>query len=113
MNQLLLMGNLTRDPETTRLPNDTVRTEFTLALSRPPEPDGSHGTDFAPCVCWGRAAEYASGLCQGDRVVVVGNLHSRSWVYEGQRRHALEVAAHHIHACTTRRPIGEFAEGAE
>ena len=98
LNQVILMGNLTRDPELRQTPNGQNVCSFSLALNRSYKDQQSDEwkevTDYIDVVAWGslgeRVAEY---LSKGRRALVQGRLQSRSWEQDGQKRSKVEVLA--------------------
>ncbi|MCA9318632.1 single-stranded DNA-binding protein [Candidatus Saccharibacteria bacterium] len=96
-NQVILMGNLTRDPELRQTPNGQNVCSFSLALNRSYK--GSDGnwqeaTDYIDVVAWGPLGErVAQYLSKGRPCLVNGRLQSRSWEQEGQKRSKVEVVA--------------------
>ncbi len=100
LNQVTLMGNLTRDPELRQTPNGQNVTSFSLALNRAYKDSGGEWqevTDYVDCVCWGPLAErVAQYLSKGRRCLVQGRLQSRSWEQEGQKRSKVEVLANDV-----------------
>jgi single-strand DNA-binding protein len=100
LNQVTLMGNLTRDPELRQTPTGQNVTSFSLALNRSYK-DGSgewqEATDYIDIVCWGPLAErVAQYLSKGRRCLVQGRLQSRSWEQDGQKRNKVEVLANDV-----------------
>lgn len=97
VNQVILMGNLTRDPELRQTPSGQSVCSFSLALNRAykgQDGEWQEATDFIDCVCWGPLAErVAQYLFKGRRALVQGRLQSRSWEQEGQKRSKVEVLA--------------------
>ncbi|HET8991581.1 MAG TPA: single-stranded DNA-binding protein [Candidatus Saccharimonadales bacterium] len=97
LNQVTLMGNLTRDPELRQTPNGQNVTSFSLALNRSyrdSSGEWQEATDYIDIVCWGPLAErVAQYLSKGRRCLVQGRLQSRSWEQEGQKRSKVEVLA--------------------
>ncbi|MFI5270670.1 MAG: single-stranded DNA-binding protein [Candidatus Saccharimonadales bacterium] len=97
LNQVTLMGNLTRDPELRQTPNGQNVTSFSLALNRSYKDasgDWQEVTDYIDIVCWGPLAErVAQYLSKGRRCLVQGRLQSRSWEQDGQKRSKVEVLA--------------------
>jgi len=99
-NQVVLMGNLTRDPELRSTPNGQSVCSFSLALNRSYK--GSDGnwqevTDYVDCVAWGPLGErVAQYLQKGRPCLVNGRLQSRSWEQEGQKRSKIEVVANDV-----------------
>ncbi|AKC95461.1 hypothetical protein VC03_02770 [Sneathia vaginalis] len=75
MNNVTLMGRLTRDPELKRTSKDNSYCNFTLAVNRPKVKDNPQEADFIPCVAWNKTAEIIeSWLQKGDRLIVMGRL---------------------------------------
>jgi single-strand DNA-binding protein len=99
-NQVILMGNLTRDPELRQTPNGTNVCSFGLALNRSYKgADGNwqEATDFIDIVAWGPLGERVSQyLTKGRPCLVNGRLQSRSWEQEGQKRSKVEVVAQDV-----------------
>jgi len=99
-NMVVLMGNLTRDPELRQTPNGQSVCSFSLALNRSYK--GSDGnwvesTDYVDIVCWGPLGErVAQYLTKGRPCLVHGRLQSRSWEQEGQKRSKVEVNANDV-----------------
>lgn len=99
-NQVILMGNLTRDPELRQTPNGQNVCGFSLALNRSYK--GSDGnwqeaTDYIDVVAWGPLGERVSQyLSKGRACLVNGRLQSRSWEQDGQKRSKVEVVANDV-----------------
>ena len=96
-NQVILMGNLTRDPELRTTPNGQSVCSFSLALNRSYK--GSDGnwqeaTDYVDVVAWAALGERVNQyVTKGRPVLVSGRLQSRSWEQDGQKRSKVEVVA--------------------
>ena len=100
LNQVTLMGNLTRDPELRQTPTGQNVTSFSLALNRSYKDSSGEWkevTDYIDIVCWGPLAErVAQYMSKGRRCLVQGRLQSRSWEQEGQKRSKVEVLANDV-----------------
>lgn len=100
LNQVTLMGNLTRDPELRQTPNGQNVTSFSLALNRSYKDasgEWQEATDYIDIVCWGPLAErVAQYLSKGRRCLVQGRMQSRSWEQDGQKRSKVEVLANDV-----------------
>jgi single-strand DNA-binding protein len=100
LNQVTLMGNLTRDPELRQTPTGQNVTNFSLALNRSYKDasgEWQEATDYIDIVCWGPLAErVAQYLSKGRRCLVQGRLQSRSWEQDGQKRNKVEVLANDV-----------------
>ena len=96
-NKVILMGNLTRDPESRTTPNGQSVTNFSLAVNRTWKgADGQQNEDvsYIDCVAWGKPGEIiAQYLGKGRAVLVSGRLDQRSWDDKdsGQKRSKIEV----------------------
>lgn len=99
-NQVILMGNLTRDPELRQTPNGQSVCSFSLALNRSYK--GSDGewkeaTDYVDVVAWGPLGErVAQYLSKGRPALINGRMQSRSWEQDGQKRNKVEVVAQDV-----------------
>ncbi|MCL2085861.1 single-stranded DNA-binding protein [Candidatus Saccharibacteria bacterium] len=82
-NKVMLMGNLTRDPETRNTPSGQSVTRFSLAVNRSWRgQDGSQHeeTGFFDCSAWGKLGEtIAQYLKKGDPIFISGRLNYSSW----------------------------------
>ena len=107
MNNCILIGRLTRDPELKFLPgNGTAVTNFTLAIDKQLSKDkkaefeskGYPTADFINIVVWGRMAETsAQYLEKGRRTAVQGRIQSRTYDdKDGNRRYITEVVAERV-----------------
>jgi len=81
LNRVILIGNLTQDPELRYTPDGTPVASFTLAVNRPYiNQSGERETDFIPVVVWRKQAERCSDyLTKGSQVAVDGRLQIRSY----------------------------------
>src|SRR5579862_1468757 len=99
-NQVILMGNLTRDPELRTTPNGASVCSFSLALNRSyknSDGDWQEATDFIDIVAWGPLGErVAQYLSKGRPALVNGRLQSRSWEQDGVKRNKVEVVANDV-----------------
>ncbi len=100
-NKVLLMGNLTRDPELRYIPSGAAVTSFDLAVNRVytmQSGEKKKDTCFIRIIVWGKMAEVCGEyLAKGSPVFVEGRLQSRSWVtQDGQKRNTIEVVANNV-----------------
>lgn len=111
LNQVTLMGNLTRDPELRQTPTGQNVTSFSLALNRSYKDasgEWKEVTDFVDIVCWGPLAErVAQYLSKGRRCLVQGRLQSRNWEQDGAKRSKVEVLANDVTFLDSRGETGE------
>ncbi len=96
MNQVVLIGRLTRDPELRYTPNGIAVASFDLAVDRSvTNQQGERETDFIRIVAWQKQAELcANYLKKGRLVAVQGRLQIRNYeTQDGQKRKSAEVVA--------------------
>src|SRR5882757_2609446 len=100
LNQVTLMGNLTRDPELRQTPTGQNVCSFSLALNRSYKDQSGEwqeATDYIDIVAWAQLGERVSQyLTKGRRCLVQGRLQSRSWEQDGQKRSKVEVLANDV-----------------
>lgn len=99
INQTVLVGRLTRDPELRYTPNGTATASFTLACDRPfKNQNGEKETDFIRCVVWRKPAEnVANFLHKGSLAGVEGRIQTRSYDdNDGKRVYITEVSADRV-----------------
>jgi len=95
-NKVILMGNLTRDPQLRYTPSQMAVCDFGLAVNRRwNSQDGQRReeTTFVDCTAWGRSAENIQKyLSKGSPLFVEGRLTYRQWDGpDGKKRSKLEV----------------------
>ncbi len=96
INKVIIIGNLTRDPETKEVQNGQKITTFSIATNRRWVTSGSDekmSTEYHDCVAWARLAEICETyLKKGKLVYIEGYLKTRSWTTEdGMKRFRTEV----------------------
>ena len=101
MNNVCLVGRLTRDPELRETVNGVSVAAFTIAVDRKFKTDGQPTADFINVVAWRQQAEF---ICKyfkkGNRIALTGSLQTRSWTDEkGVKRYATEVIADGVEFC--------------
>jgi len=95
-NKVILLGNLTRDPQLSYLPSQTAVVEIGLATNRRfKKQDGSQGEEvcFTDCTMFGSRAEVINKyLHKGDQLFIEGRLKFDSWQgQDGKKRSKLRV----------------------
>jgi len=98
MNQVVLIGRLTRDPEVSYTQNQMAICRFTLAVDRPRRKDGEQGADFIQITVWDRQAENCGRyLAKGRQVAVQGRIQTGSYTNrEGQKVYTTDVVANSV-----------------
>ena len=102
LNQIVIMGRLTRDPELRTTQTGVNNARFTVAVDRDyvSRDGGERQTDFIDCVAWRQTAEFVSRYFRkGSMIVVTGRLQSRKWQDKetGANRTAWEIQAENVH----------------
>ncbi len=116
-NKVILMGNLTADPEVRTTPSGQSVTSFSLAVNRTFR--GSDGnrreeTSFINCTAWGNTGEtIAKYVGKGRQLLVSGRLQQRSWEDKetGKRRSAIDVIVEEFSFVNDGRGSGANAAG--
>lgn len=115
-NKVLLMGNLTRDPEVRYTPKGTAIANLGLAVNRVYTTEGGEQKEevtFIDIEVWGRQAETAGQyLSKGRPVFVEGRLKLDSWEDKesGQKRNKLKVVAERVQFLGAPRGGAEFKD---
>lgn len=96
LNKVILIGNLTRDPELRYTPQGTAVATFTIATNRQwktDSGDAKEDAEFHRIVAWDKLAEICSQLLKkGSKAYVEGRLQTRQWqTKEGQDRTTTEI----------------------
>jgi single-strand DNA-binding protein len=110
-NKVILMGNLTRDPELRYAASGTAIASFGLAVNRryKQDDDWKEETCFVDIAVFGRQAENCSEyLSKGSPVLIDGRLNYRKWETEdGQNRSKLDVVANIVQFLPSNRSGGK------
>jgi single-strand DNA-binding protein len=118
-NKVILLGNLTRDPEVRYTPKGTAVTDLGLAVNRTYTADNGEKREevtFVDVTFWGRTAEVAGEyLKKGRPVFVEGRLQLDSWddKTSGQKRSKLKVIGENMQMLGSPRGAGGGAGGDE
>jgi single-strand DNA-binding protein len=108
LNQVNLIGNITRDIETRYTPQGTAVADIGLAINRSWKDstgEKKEETTFVDITLWGRTAEVATEYCRkGDPLFVSGRLHLDTWQDKttGEKRAKLKVVGEQIQLLGTR-----------
>ena len=96
INQVTLVGRLTKDPDLRITQEGTSVTNVTVAVNRPFRNQlGEIGVDFVQCILWKRMAENTAQYCRkGSLVGITGRIQTRYYDnQEGKRVYVTEVVA--------------------
>ncbi|HET8708767.1 MAG TPA: single-stranded DNA-binding protein [Candidatus Saccharimonadales bacterium] len=115
VNQVILMGNLTRDPELRSTPSGQNVCSFSLALNRSYKDSSGEwqeATDYIDITAWGPLGERVNQyLSKGRRCLVQGRLQSRSWEQDGVKRSKVDVLANDVTFLDSRGEGGDNGGG--
>lgn len=103
MNNVQLIGNLTKDIELRKTQSGKSVVNFTLAVSRT---FNREETDFIQCQAWGKTADILHQYCcKGFKIGLSGNIETGSYDKNGQRVYTTTVIANNIELLTPREPV--------
>lgn len=105
MNQVALVGRITKDPVLRKIGADRDQTSFVLAVNRNfKNARGDVDADFILCSVWGRAAENTAKHCgKGSLIGVTGRIQSRSYEREDRSRvYVTEVICEQVRFLATK-----------
>ena len=107
LNNIVIMGRLTRDPELRYTQSQVRVASFTIACDRDfsGRDGGDRQTDFIDCVAWRQTGEFVSKyFTKGRMAVVEGRLQIREWTdRDGNKRRSAEVIADNVYFGDSRR----------
>ena len=97
-NKVILIGNMTANPELRQTQSGKSVTSFNIAINRPRAKDGEQAVDFITIVAWEKTAEFVCKFfTKGSPILVCGKLQTRSWTDgQGNKRTAVEVVADEV-----------------
>jgi single-strand DNA-binding protein len=109
LNKVMLIGNLTRDPELRYTPAGTAVVTIGLATNRAwttESGEKKEETEFHRIVAWNKLAELCSQLLtKGRKIYVEGRLQTRSWTgQDGNQRQSTEIVIDDMIILDSRRP---------
>ena len=111
LNRVLLIGNLTKDPELRYTPSGTPVATLRMAVNssfKSQSGERKEETCFVNVIVWSRQAETCNQyLKKGRAVFIEGRLVSRSWEAEGQKRSTMEVRADRVQFLGGGSPAGQ------
>lgn len=114
MNKVILIGNLTRDPELTETSSGVQVCRFSIAVTRNyTGSDGERKTDFFNCVAWrGLGETVARYTHKGNKIAVSGSIELRNYEgNDGVKRTAVDIVAQDVEFLTPRPDGGDSATG--
>ncbi|MGI5968607.1 MAG: single-stranded DNA-binding protein [Lachnospiraceae bacterium] len=110
MNKIILMGRLTRDPETrySQGENQTAIARFSLAVDRRFKRQGDAEADFFNCTAFGRQAEFVEKyLKQGTKILLTGRVQNDNYTNRnGEKVYSVQIIAEEIEFAESRNAQG-------
>ena len=118
MNKVILMGRLTRDPESRYTQQNSSQesmciTRYTLAVDRKgSRSEGQQSADFISCVAFGRAGEFAEKYFRkGTKITISGRIQTGSYTNkDGQRVYTTDVIVEEQEFAESKRAEGQQGE---
>lgn len=96
-NDVFLNGYICKEPIFRKTPLGRKIADIMLAVNRP------YGkTDYIPCICWGRDAQYVNGLSIGSSCVIYGRIQSRIYLKKNGNGNKEERTAYEVSAATVK-----------
>lgn len=105
-NKVILVGNLTEDPQLKATPSGVAVVSFRIAVGRRFKTEGQPEADYFTIVAWRNTAEFIGRhFGKGDSILVCGQLQQRAYKdKEGNSRSVVEVVADEVSFAGYRKP---------
>ncbi len=115
LNKVMLIGNLTRDPNLRFTPSGTAVCSFGIATNRSWSTDGGdkeERVDFHNIVAWSKLAEICGQILhKGDKVYVEGRIQTRDWKTEdGAERRVTEIVIDNMMLLSSPKGKGDYSD---
>jgi len=115
MNKVFLSGNLTRDPELRRTPNDLAYAKMGIAVNRQysKNSEGQPQVDFFNLTAWGKTAEFCERYLQkGRRVLVEGRVQTDNYEDKnGVKHYSVNIMVDNIEFADSKRSNNDEGGG--
>lgn len=103
MNNVILMGRLTKDPEIRTTNSGLSVCKFTVAVDRYSK-DGEDKTDFINCVAWRKTAEFIDKhFSKGQRILLSGSIQTGSYEKDGRTVYTTDVLVDKAEFCENKK----------
>ena len=116
-NKVILIGNMTADPELKQTAAGISVCSFSIAVNRrfAKAEQGQQNVDFINIVTWRQSAEFVSRYFKkGNPILICGQLQTRTWTdNQGQKRYATEVVADEVSFVTSATQGAGVPQGAQ
>ena len=114
MNQVQLVGNLTRDPESGTTQSGITYCRFTVACQRRyKDANGQYQADFIQCTAWRQTGEFVQRYFRkGSKIGLTGSITTGSYVgQDGQKRYTTEITVDNVEFVAPRSDNGGGGNG--
>lgn len=113
MNNVTLVGRLTRDPELKETMSGVHRLQFTVAIDRRfKNADGEREADFISCVAWRQTAEFiAKYFNRGMKIGIIGSIQTGSYEKDGITVYTTDVNADQAYFIESKRDGSGYQTG--
>ncbi len=115
MNKVILLGNLTRDPEIrySQGDNSLAIARFSLAVNRRFSKNGEKEADFFNCTAFGKQAEFVEKYFkQGSRMMLIGRIQNDNYTNKnGEKVYTVQVIVEEVEFAEKKNSSGGQAEG--
>lgn len=107
MNEIILQGNLGKDPELKETNGGLLVCNFTLATNKKKK-DGAIETQWHDIVCFNQTAKIASEFKKGSKIILFGELTYKEYTTEsGQRKKYANVLAKRVYGCDQKQSFSD------
>lgn len=105
LNQIVLVGRLTKDPELKETETGKKITRITLAVPRSyKNTNGEYESDFINCTLWTGVAENTAEYCKkGDLLGIKGRIQTRTYEKDEEKKYISEVVAEKVTFLTSKK----------
>lgn len=104
INNVVLIGRLTKDVELRKTQNGKSVTSFTLAVNRTGAQDGQQDCDYINCIAWGKTADImAQYLNKGSLIGIEGRIQTRTYQKDNRNVYVTEVLVNTLHFLETKK----------
>ncbi|MBQ5566173.1 MAG: single-stranded DNA-binding protein [Clostridia bacterium] len=112
MNNVTLIGRLTKDPDLKTTQSGLSVCRFTVAVDRPYSKEKQ--TDFINCLAWRQTADFiCKYFTKGQRIALIGSIQTGSYEKDGSKVYTTEVNVSNVEFCESKKQSGETVNAAE
>lgn len=112
MNNVSLIGRLTKDPDLKTTQSGLSVCRFTVAVDRPYSKEKQ--TDFINCLAWRQTADFiCKYFTKGQRIALIGSIQTGSYEKDGSKVYTTEVNVSNVEFCESKKQSGETVNAAE